>query len=166
MPKKKEKYRLQPMLDVKLRNKRQAEINLGKAIRVLKEEEERLKVLEEEKQEIIRKREQARHEMAEMLRMGESVVADSHGHLNFIKRLKEDEEKKDVEIEDQKDTIRRAEDKVAAAKRDYIEACKEVKIMEKHKELWRKKLKIQLEKEEAKQMNELGNISHQLRKMR
>src|SRR5262249_26042973 len=156
--KKKEKYRLQPLLDVRLRNKRTAEIALGKAFKALKEEQEKLKRLEEEKQELIRKRETARHEHAEKLRMGESVVSDSHGHLNFIKRLQEDEEKKDLEIEDQKLAIQRAEERLAQAKRDYIDACKEVKIMEKHKELWKKKLKQELEYEEQKLMNELGNV--------
>ncbi|MCE9625825.1 MAG: hypothetical protein K8R69_10315 [Deltaproteobacteria bacterium] len=166
MAKKKEKYRLQPLLDVRIRNKRNSEIELGKAFRALKEEEEKLKKLEEEKQEIIDKRETARKEMSEMLRMGESVVSDSHGHLNFIKRLVEDEAKKDEEIEDQKFAIEKAQERVAQAKRDYIDACKEVKIMEKHKELWQKKQKQKLEYEEMKLMNELGNVGHQLRKMR
>ncbi|MCC6273659.1 MAG: hypothetical protein IT572_09370 [Deltaproteobacteria bacterium] len=166
MAKKKEKYRLQPLLDVRIRNKRNAEIALGKAFKILKEEQEKLVKLEEEKRAIIKQREDARKEMAEMLRMGESVVADSHGHINFIKRLQEDEEKKDQEIEDQKIQIEKAEERVASAKRDYIDACKEVKIMEKHKELWQKKVKQKLEYEEAKLMNELGNVGHQLRKMR
>ncbi len=166
MAKKKEKYRLQPLLQIKLRNKRAAEIELAKAIKALKDEEEKLKKLEEEKQEILRKREEARHEMATMVGGGESVVADSHSHLNFLKKLKEDEEKKDQEIEDQKEVIQQAQDRVAQAKRDYIDACKEVKIMEKHKELWQKKLKMELDREEQKSMNELGNIVHQLRRMR
>jgi hypothetical protein len=38
--------------------------------------------------------------------------------------------------------------------------------MEKHKDLWKKKIKKQLEFQEAKMMNELGNVIHQLRKMR
>ena len=165
MAKKKEKYRLQPLLDVRIRNKRNAEIELGRTIRLLKEEQERLVKLEDEKKAIIQQREDARKEMSEMLRMGESVVSDSHGHLNFIKRLVEDEAKKDEEIENQKIQIEKAEERVASAKRDYIDACKEVKIMEKHKELWQKKLKQKLEYEEQKVMNELGNVVHQLRKM-
>jgi flagellar export protein FliJ len=164
--KKKEKYRLQPLLVIKLRNKRNAEIELAKAIKALKEEEKKLKKLEKEKQEIILKREQAQREMSTMVGSGESVVADSHGHLNFIKKLKEDEEKKDQEIEEQKEVIRQAEERVGQAKRDYIDACKEVKIMEKHKELFEKKLKAQIDREEQKSMNELGNIVHQLRRMR
>ena len=163
---KKEKYRLQPLLQVKLKNKRTAEIALSKAFAELKAEEEKLKILEKEKREIIQRREDSRREMAEKVARGESVVYDSNIHLNFLKKLQEDEEKKDQEIEDQKEAIKRAEEKLAQAKRDYIDACKEVKIMEKHKELWRKKIKKELEFQEAKMMNELGNVIHQLRKMR
>jgi len=166
MPKKKEKYRLQPLLEVKLRNKRKTEIELGKAFKALKQEEEKLKVLEREKQEIIDRREQSRREMSEKIAMGESVVKDTQVHLNYLKKLLEDEEKKDLEIVEQKEAIKRAEEALAQAKRDYIDACKEVKIMEKHKELWKKKVKKQLEFEETKEMNELGNVIHQLRKMR
>jgi flagellar export protein FliJ len=166
MAKKKEKYRLQPLLDVKLRNKRKAEIELGKAFAALKAEEKKLEFLKEEKNEIIRKRDQARREMSEMVGMGESRVADSHTRINFIKKLKEDEIKKDEEIEEQKEAIKRAEERVAQSKRDYVDACKEVKIMEKHKDLWKKKIKQELEYQEDKVMNELGNVIHQLRRMR
>lgn len=163
---KKEKYRLQAMLTVKYRNKRNAEIELAKSVKALKEEEEKLQELEEEKQEIIQRREDARRDHALKVASGESQVSESQGHMNFIKKLLEDEEKKDEEIEEQKGVVQQAEERVAQAKRDYIDACKEVKIMEKHKELWRKKQRQQLEKEEAKVMNELGNVLHQLRGMK
>ena len=160
---KKQKYRLQVLLTIKYRNKRSAEIELAKSVKALKEEEEKLKELEEEKQEIIQWREDARQDHALKVASGESMVSESHSHMNFIKKLLEDEEEKDEEIEAQKEVIKQAEERVAQAKRDYIEACKEVKIMEKHKELWKKKLRHELEKEEAKVMNELGNVLHQLR---
>jgi len=165
MARKKEKYRLQPLLDVKERHKRQTEIALSKAFSELKAEQQKLVKLEAEKQEIVEKRLQTRREMSEMVSMGESRVSDSHTRLAFLKKLAEDEEKKDEEIVEQKEAIKRAEEKLAQAKRDYIDACKEVKIMEKHKELWQKKVKQKLEYQEAKMMNELGNVIHQIRKM-
>jgi len=163
---KKEKYRLEALLVVKIRNKRNAEIELGRAFSSLKEEEEKLADLKEEKEEIIQRREDTRKDMATRVASGESQVSESHGRLNFIKKLIEDEEKKDEEIEEQKKEVEKAEERVAQAKRDYIDACKEVKIMEKHKELWKKKLLKTLNKEEAKIMNELGNVLHQLRGMK
>lgn len=163
---KKEKYRLSALLAVKHRNKRNSEIELGKAVKALKEEEERLKELEEEKEEIIQRREDSRRDHSRRVASGESQVSESHAHMNFIQKLLEDEDQKNEEIEEQKGVIREAEERVAQAKRDYIEACKEVKIMEKHKELWKKKIKKQLAKDEAKLMNELGNVLHQLRGMK
>ena len=68
MAKKKEKYRLQPLLDVRIRNKRNAEIALGKAFKILKDEQEQLVKLEHAKKAIIKQREDARKEMAEVLR--------------------------------------------------------------------------------------------------
>lgn len=163
--KKKEKYRLQPLLDVRLKNKRQSEIELGRAFAALKAEQEKLKKLEEEKQAIIEHRNELRREMARKVAMGESRISESHSHLNFLKKLVEDEEQKDKEIEEQKEVIVRAEERLSQAKRDYIDACKEVKVMEKHKELWQKKIKQKLEYEEQKMMNELGNVIHQLKRM-
>ncbi len=166
MAKKKEKYRLEALLKVKYKNKREAEIELGKAFKNLKEEEQRLKDLEEEKKKIIETRESSRREMALKLASGESQISESHGHLNYIQRLQEEEEKKDQEIEEQKEEVKRAEERVTQARRDYINACKEVKMMEKHKELWKKKMLKELEKEETKQMNELGNVLHQMKSVR
>lgn len=165
MPKK-EKYRLQAMLQVKVRNKRNSEIALAKAFKELKAEEKHLRDLEEEKQEIVQRRQDARRDHSRKVATGESRMSDSHAHMNFIKKLQEDEDIKDREIEAQIEVVKKAEEKVAQAKRDYIDACKEVKIMEKHKELWKKKVKAQLEKEDAKIMNELGNVLHQLRSMK
>ena len=131
-----------------------------------KKEQETLKELEEEKADIIQRRNDTRREMSQRVSSGESQVSESQIHLNFIKKLIEDEEKKQEEIEEQKEVLLRAEERVAQAKRDYIDACKEVKIMEKHKELWKKRLKKELDKKEAKVMNELGNVLHQLRGMK
>ncbi|MFH1722527.1 MAG: hypothetical protein ABH950_07995, partial [Candidatus Altiarchaeota archaeon] len=79
-------------------------------------------------------------------------------------RLEEDEELKEKEIEDQKEVIVEAEKAVKRARRDYIDAAKEFQIMEKHKELWERKIQNEINKKDEKEMDELGNIIHQLRK--
>jgi len=38
--------------------------------------------------------------------------------------------------------------------------------MEKHRELWQKKMRGELKQIEAKKLNELGNVIHQLKKWR
>jgi hypothetical protein len=72
---------------------------------------------------------------------------------------------KEKEIERQHEIIAEAEERVKKAKRDYIDAAKDLKTMQKHKELWQKKIMKELNYKEQKEMNELGNVIHQLRRM-
>jgi len=161
---KKQKYRLEPLLTVKERYKKQTEIELGKAIKKLKEEKERLKVLEREKEEIIRKKKEARLEMSRRVAVGETRIFDSSIHLNYLEKLQDDLTAKEKEIERQHELIKEAEQNLVKARRNYIDACRDLKSLQKHKELWLKKLKKELNLREQKEMNELGNVIHQLRR--
>ena len=69
------------------------------------------------------------------------------------------------EIERQHEVIKEAEERVKKARRDYIDAAQDLKMMEKHKELWEKKLQKQLNFKEQKELNELGNVVFQIRRM-
>lgn len=161
--KKKQRYRLEPLLTVKERYKKQTEIELGRAIKRLKDEKERLKKLEEEKEEIIQKKKNARLEMGRQVSVGETRIFDSSLHLNYLEKLQDDLTEKEKEIERQHETIKEAEAELAKARRNYIDACKDLKSMQKHKELWLKKLNKELSMKEQKELNELGNVIHQLR---
>ncbi|MFO1518556.1 MAG: hypothetical protein U1F57_02655 [bacterium] len=163
-PKKKPKYRLEPLLIVKEKHKKQTEIELGRAIKNLADQKERLKTLEEEKEQIILKKKNARYEMGRRVSQGESRIYDSGLHLNYLEKLQDDVVAKEKEIEAQHEIIAQAEERVKKAKRNYIDASKDLKAMEKHKELWRKKLLKELDYKEQKEMNELGNVIHQIRK--
>lgn len=165
MPKK-EKYRLEPLITLKLRAKRLSEIALAKAIRELQLEKEKLAKLKQLKKELHQKREKARFEMREKIASGQSRIRESQVHLNFLDKLKEDEEKLDLEIKEQNEELEKAEQKLKRARRDYIDAAGELNIMEKHKELWQKKQGRILSALESKQMNELGSTVYQLNRMR
>ena len=160
-----QKYRLQALLTIKARLKKKAEMALARALMELKEAKEKLKRLEEEKEEIIEEWKEARAEMKRDEQAGISVKK-SNVHVNFMRKLKEDEEAKQEEIEDQEQVVEDCETAVAVARRDYIDAAKELQIMEKHKELWEKKIKAELNRKEQKEMDELGSAIHQLRKWR
>ncbi|MBI2083114.1 MAG: hypothetical protein HYT76_06050 [Deltaproteobacteria bacterium] len=155
------KYRLQPLLEIKERAKKKAEILLAKAMARLEEEKKRLKKLEEEKQEIIRKRKEIRRHLHEHVCTGQAKVKESNFGINFLKRLEEEEKQKDQQIEQQKQVILDCETQVKRARREYIDAARELKVMQKHKELWRKKLQLFLSRKEEDEMDELGNIIHQ-----
>ena len=61
--------------------------------------------------------------------------------------------------------IENCELQVKRARRDYIDAAKDLRVMEKHKDLWRKKMNLELLRAEEKEMDELGNVMHELRKV-
>ncbi len=161
----KQKYRLQPLLQIKERARQRAEILLAKAIARLEREKKQLKKLEEEKQKIIARRKEVRRELHEKMLSGNAQARDSQIRGNYLQRLEEDQKKKETEIEAQKKLIEECEVQVKRSRRDYIDAAKELRIMEKHKELWRKKLDLELSRQEEKEMDELGNVIFQLKQM-
>ena len=85
--------------------------------------------------------------------------------VNFLRKLEDDEKDKTEEIRVQKQVIENCELQVKRARRDYIDAVKDLRVMEKHKELWWKKVKAEISRAEEKEMDELGNVIHQLRRV-
>lgn len=161
----KPKYRLQALLTIKSQARKRAEILLARAIIALKEAKEKLEKLKKEKEKIVERWKQARIEMKGKMSHG-ALVGEGNVHVNFLRKLKEDEEKKEEEIENQKQVVAECEEDVAKARRAYIDAAKELKVMEKHKELWEKKVRDELTRKEEKEMDELGGTIHQLKRWR
>jgi len=161
----KPKYRLEALLRIKARMKKRAEMALARAIIELKKAKERLEELKEEKERIVERWEEARKEMRAEMDAG-VVVKKGNVHVNFMRKLKEDEEAKQEEIEDQEAVVEDCEAAVARARREYIEAAKQLQIMEKHKELWEKKVRREITSREAKEMDELGGTIHKLKNWR
>lgn len=157
------KYRLEPLLEIKKRAKKQAEIRLAKAIAKLEQEKKKLKKLEQEKQKIIERKKECRREFHDKVSAGAAKVQDGSIRVNYLRKLEEDQKEKEQEIEMQKQTIEACETEVKRAKRDYINAANDLRVMEKHKELWRKKVNKELSRLEEVEMDELGNAIHQLR---
>ena len=158
-----ERYRLQALLIIKEREKNAAAENLARAIMNLHEPRDNGKKLIKEKEEIVREWYEARDDMRREMDRG-TVVFEGNTHVNFLRKLKEDEEKKQKEIDDQHEIVVEAEEAVASTRRDYIDAAKEHQIMVKHKELWQKKIEKELSRKEEREFDELGNTIHQLRR--
>lgn len=159
------KYRLEPLLLIKTRAKKQAEIRLAQAIMRLEQEKKKLKKLEEEKQAIIKRRKECRRELQEKILEGQARARDGSVRVNYLRKLDDDEKKKVEEIENQKQVIENCELQVKRARRDYIDAVKDLRVIEKHKDLWKKKVQKELTRIEEREMDELGNVIHQLRQV-
>lgn len=148
---------------IKEREKNRAGELLARAIKALHEAREKEKKLIKEKEEIIKKWHKARNDMRKDMDRG-AVVEDGNVHVNYLRKLKEDEEQKQKEIDEQHEVVVQAEEAVAQARRDYIEAAKEHQVMIKHKELWQKKIQAELTRKEERELDELGTTIHQIKR--
>ena len=153
------------MIVIKERAKKACEIALAKAIQKLEQERKTLERLEEERKKMVERIEEEKSEMRVKVAAGNAIMKDPQMHLDFIRKLTEDLEEQDRKIEEQKEQIKRAEKNVQRCRNNYILAAQELNTMEQHKELWTKKMQKELSAEENKQMNELGNVIHQMNKM-
>lgn len=159
------KYRLEALLRVKQREKKKAERLLAGALLALRDAKEKLKKLERERKEI-QVREKETHRKMDQEMVGGGLIQRGCFFTNFLRKLKEDEAAKVEEIENQKGVIKECETKVAKARKEYYEAIRQLRTMEKHKGLWAKKVRLELNRREEKQMDELGQTVYGLRKWR
>ncbi len=157
-----EKYRLEPLLRIKARARKRAEIALAQAIGHLEKEKKRKEELEQEKQDLITTKTEIRNELDARMNSEAGIVSDSFQYINYMRGLEEDIGQKDRDIERQEDVIEDAKVVVGRARRDYIDAAQEHKVMEKHKELWEKRQQKELMRREQKEMDELGQVIHQM----
>ena len=158
------KYRLEPLLRIKARARRQAEMALARAIGDLEREKRRKQELEDEKKHIIDTKREVRKELDQLLSSEQGIVSDSYRYTDYMRGLDEDEKQKDRDIEKQEEVIEDAKIVVGRARRDYIDAAQEHKVMEKHKELWAKRRQKEISSREQKQLDELGQVIHQMRR--
>ena len=118
--------------------------------------------LEQEKQDLLDNKKEVRSALDQQLTSNESVVSDSFRYIDFLKGLDEDVGQKDRDIERQEGMIEDAQVMVSRTRRDYMDAAQEHKVMEKHKELWEKRQRHEMNRREQKEMDELGQVIHQM----
>jgi flagellar export protein FliJ len=159
---KKPQYRLQALLRLKTREKHLAEIALARALRAYKKAQEKEEELRKEREDIVEAWHAKNREMDHEMSKGAKIF-DGNTFVNFLRKLKEDEEEKDEEIEEQEKEVERCKELVAKKRRGYIDAARELQVMEKHKELWWKKILKEISREEEKQFDELCSTIHSLR---
>lgn len=82
-------------------------------------------------------------------------------YRQHIADLRETEISLQNAVEEQKNVVKRAENKVEKALESLNEAAKEVKVIEKHRENWQQEKKIETERREQKLNDEIGAILHE-----
>jgi flagellar export protein FliJ len=160
----KPKYRLQPVLDQKEQAKKDAEHALAEAHRKLAEEEAKKRALEEEKENLLLRIEEAKEKRDQKAMEGDLTVQESQSYKLFIQGLHERRKDLDLQIYKQERAVERARDGVEKAKTELIQKAKEFEAMSKHKEQWLKQIQLEEQKKEQKLMEEIGMIQFMKRR--
>ncbi len=153
------KYRLQTVLTIRSRAKDEAARLVALRYEQLANAENELLKRQRNLQSCYEKQSQAKTAMNAELDKGiqaKGVVS----HRIFLKDLRDQEiELKDA-VEKQKTAVKRAEDEVEIAREKLVEAAKELKAIEVHKENWLTAEKITENRREQKMSDEIGSILH------
>jgi flagellar export protein FliJ len=153
------KYRLETVLMMRGRVKDEAARLVALRYEQLAQAEEELMHRQRNLQTCYEKQTQARTAMNDELDKGiqaKGVMA----HRNFLQDLRDQEIQLKEAVEKQKKAVKRAEDEVEAAREKLIEAAKELKAIEVHKENWIAAEKVEQNRKDQKISDEIGSILH------
>jgi flagellar export protein FliJ len=160
MPGQKKKYRLQPVLDVRERAKQEAERLVAARLAQLAEAEEELARRVREVALCRERQEAARAEMFEEMRGG-SAAARAVAHRSHLADLRALEDQLRAAADEQRGAVARCETELEAARAALVEAAREAKVIEKHREQWRERERRDGVRREQKMNDEIGAILHE-----
>ncbi|MGQ9898415.1 MAG: flagellar export protein FliJ [Acidobacteriota bacterium] len=156
---KKNRYRLQPVLEVREQVKKDAAQRLATARQALADAEAELARRLSAVEDCRRRQAAADTKLAAALQAG-SAAHTLLAHRMFLADLREEEKHLRAAVEQQRAAVRQAEAAVEEALQGLIEASKEVQAIEKHKENWQLSRKMEAERRENKSNDEFGTSRH------
>jgi len=162
MPKS-EKYNLQRLLEVRERARETAVKFLAQCRYELALAETELAARKKSVEDCRLKQQRAQSEMLEKTKVGfktkEMII-----HRQHLIDLREKEAELLKAVEQQKSVVARAEEEVEKALLALNEATKEMQVIEKHRENWRRGKRIEFVRKEQKTNDEIGAILHERQK--
>jgi flagellar export protein FliJ len=156
------KYRLQPVLGAREQSKREAERLLAARMAQLAEAEAELARREREVESCRERQASARAEMLEMMNEG-AAAARALSHRTHLADLRAQEEALRAAVGEQRAVVARCEAELERARAALVEAAREVRVIEKHKENWREGERRESARREQKLNDEIGAILHERR---
>ena len=150
------RYRLQPLLDLKLERREELERALAERQRELAAEKDALVELE-------RVQEKMKSKFAEALRARLSEGSQAQGytlglHTQYLRGLAADVENGKDAVAAQRTRVGEFQDRMADARRQLTEAAREVEVLNKHRERLEKAFFRAADRKEALELDEMGNI--------
>jgi flagellar export protein FliJ len=156
------KYKLQPVLGAREQAKREAERLLAARTRQLAEAEEELARRLGAVEACSERQTSARAEMFEAMQAG-VAAARALAHRTHLADLRAQEETLRAEAEEQRGAVARCEAELERARAALVEAAREVRVIEKHKDNWRERERRESVRREQKLNDEIGAILHERR---
>jgi len=156
------KYRLQPVLGAREQAKREAETLLAARTARLAEAEEELARRLSAVEECRGRQATARAEMLEAM-SGGAAASQALAHRTHLADLRAQEETLRAAAEEQRGAVARCEAEVERARAALVEAAREVRVIEKHRENWRERERRESVRREQKINDEIGAILHERR---
>jgi len=153
----KQEYELQIVLEKRDREKQEAEKKRMEAIEALKVEKCKLEQRKEERKQIDLTKIKATEEFhANLSKPGCSIAEEADRHDAYQKWLDAEAVKKDQEIQQQMQVVRRAEIRVAEAEDELNQAIIAFEALKEHKAAWQKRVKKEEMEREQAALEEIG----------
>lgn len=154
------KYRLEVVLEVREQKKDEAARFVAYRREQLAESEKELMRRQSFLEDCRKQKSEANRKM--MNDFGDGTSAGNIvSHRNYLQILKEREEELKLAVDEQIINVQNAVLAVDDAISKLADASKEVRVIEKHKEKWKKDQKYETDKREQKLSDEIGAILHQ-----
>lgn len=157
------KYRLETVLTIRAAAKTEAARQVAARLEKLARDEKELNRRQSDLQACFERQNSAQAALREDLTKvspNKKILA----HKNYLRDLKNQEDELQAAVEQQKQTVARAEREVEAARTLLIEAAREMKAIEVHKESWQSAESAAASRREQKLSDEIGSILHGLRR--
>ncbi|MBI3237191.1 MAG: type III secretion T3S chaperone [Chlamydiales bacterium] len=159
------KYPLEQLVLIKQKKLDEAEKVLKEKKEALLKEEEKLSIVEKERDKV------KEHRMAKLTQLREKLDAgtptDKIQQMKYYLKVVDEQLKiKEQKVREQQKHVDAAKNALEAARLDFMKKQQDVEKLNLHRKEWEKEIKLELERIEATENDELGSAMHTRRKKR
>ncbi len=158
------KYPLEQIAQIKQKRLEEAEKMLKEKKRLYDVEVEKLKKAEE-KRDLVKKHKKEKLNKF-ITELDEGTTSDKIAtHERYLKKVVDEELKvEEKKVIDQAKVMKKAEEEVEKARKEYLKKTLDVEKLKLHKKEWEKEILLEEIKIEAAETDELGSTTHAMRK--
>lgn len=158
-------YPLEQLKSIKQKRYEAALANVEKKTEALKQEEEKLKLVEKERNEALAYKKAKLKQLREAMDSGASTVK-IHEKKEYLKIVDEKLKEKEKKVETQKKEVEKAVKNLEDAKKELFDKKKDLEKLNIHKKEWTKEVLLQETRAEAIVHDELGSARHGIKKQK